>query len=97
MNDGIKQVSQQRLGRLCFVKARNPRAPTALQTIRHNFITTHGPILFHYLPKEVRNTTVLTFKTKLDKLISTIPDEPVTTRLPINLSNQQLKRPNQLE
>ena len=80
MHDAIRQTNTQpRLGRLCFVKARNTSAPAALQTIRHNFITTRGPILFNCLPKEIRNitgSTVLNFKSKLDKFISTIPDEP---------------------
>ena len=41
--DGIRAEMQPRLGRLCFIKARNTRAPAGLQTIRHNYITTMEP------------------------------------------------------
>ena len=96
VSNGIQKISQPRLR---FIKGRNTQAPTSLQTIHHNSITTHGPILSNSLPKEVLNATgspVLTLETKMDKFISTFPDES-STRLHINLSNQQLKRPNKLE
>ena len=70
--DGLQPVFRPRLGRLCFVKARNSRASAALQTIWYNLLSTRGPILFNSLPKELRNLSgcpLLTFKNKLDKLL----------------------------
>ena len=54
------------------------RASAALQTIRHNFISTCGPILFNCLPKELRSMTdcsALKFKNNLDKFLVDLPDE----------------------
>ena len=92
-SDGLQPVSQPRLGRLCFVKARTG-STTALQTIRHNFLSTKGPILFNSLPKELRNLSgcpLLTFKNKLDKLLSSIPDEPCVLGATTNAESNSIK------
>jgi hypothetical protein len=56
--------------RLCSAK---------IGTIRENSFCVQGPKLFNCLPKEIRNLTdvrVATFKHHLDKLLTTIPDQP---------------------
>lgn len=93
-NDGIRPVVFPRLGRLCFVKARNSRATAALQTIRYNFISIRGPLLFNALPKELRNLSgcsVLTFKRQLDKLLTSLPDEPCVPGSMTNCASNSFK------
>ena len=93
-SDGLQSVFQPRLGRLCFVKARATGSTTSLQTIRHNFLSTRGPILFNSLPKELRNLSecpVLTFKKKLDKLLASIPDEPCVLGAITNAESNSIK------
>ena len=78
----------------CFVIARNSRASAALQTIRYNFLSTRGPILFNSLPKELRNLSgcpLLTFKNKLDKLLISLPDEPCILGSTTNGASNSIK------
>ena len=46
---------------------------------RENFLSVKGPRLFNLLPASIRNSLgsdILAFKKKLDKFLSTVPDEP---------------------
>ena len=93
-SDGLRPVFQPRIGRLCFVKARFTGASTALHTIRYNFLSTRGPILFNSLPKELRNLSgcpLLTFKIKLDKFLASIPDEPCVPGATTNAESNSIK------
>ena len=79
-SDGIKPVFLPRLGRLCFIKSKVSTAPASLQNMRHNFLATHGAILFNSIPKDLRNLSncsVTSFKKQLDRYLSQLPDEPV--------------------
>lgn len=93
-SDGLRPVFQPRLGRLCFVKARITGTSVALQSIRHNFLSTRGPILFNSLPKELRNLSgcpVLEFKKKLDKFLVSVPDEPSVLGATTNAASNSIK------
>jgi len=93
-SDGLRPVFQPRLGRSCFVKARITGTSVALQSIRHNFLSTRGPILFNSLPKELRNLSgcpVLEFKKKLDKFLVFVPDEPSVLGATTNAASNSIK------
>ena len=93
-SDGLRPVFQPRRGRLCFVKAPFTGSSVALQTIRHNFLSTRGPILFNSLPKELRNLSgcpLLTFKKKLDKFLVSVPDEPCVPGTATNMASNSIK------
>ena len=68
-----------RNGRKCQVPSMNRKAKQSVQTLRKQTFQVHGSQLFNSLPASVRNTTkysVDDFKTKLDKFLESIPDEP---------------------
>ena len=57
----------------------NQQCSAKINTLRENSFCVQGPTLFNCLPKRIRNITgvnVETFKHHLDKLLTTIPDQP---------------------
>ena len=76
---GIRSSENARRGRLCIIPGLNNRAPERIRNLREASFTTHGPRLFNTLPAKVRNITgcsIDTFKAKLDRHLSLVPDEP---------------------
>lgn len=81
-NFGIEEVESIRHGRLCKVPRLRTGTPSTIQAIKENSLAVRGAQLFNNIPKEIRSVTsceTTTFKNKLDKFLSNIPDEP---RLP---------------
>ena len=76
-NDGIVSRDNPRIGRTCFIPAvKNSR----FQSIRYASFKIHGPRLFNSMPKSIRNLSGCSkdfFKKKLDRFLSTVPDEPL--------------------
>ena len=73
---GIQTYEHVRHGRKCVTRliVRSP-----YQSVICGSMTVQGPILFNCLPKHIRNLTGCSkdlFKSKLDNLLQTIPDEP---------------------
>ena len=76
---GIEFFYHVRRGCLCNIARANPRALTRVKTIKTNAFATRGATLFNCLPKSLRSQfdiSLTTFKTKLDKFLQAIPDEP---------------------
>ena len=77
----IQTKLSDRRGRLCILPkpAKQHICSAKINTIRENSFCVQGPKLFNALPREIRNITevqVDTFKHHLDKLLTTIPDQP---------------------
>ena len=76
VNNKIISTPHARLGRKCVI----PRVPNGkLGKIREASLAVHGAKLFNVLPKPLRNLTGVkldSFKSALDRYLSTIPDEP---------------------
>ena len=76
----IHTKESDRRGRYCVLpKLKTGDCSAKLKTIRENSFGVHAPKLFNVLPKHVRNITGVsanTFKHHLDKLLSTVPDQP---------------------
>ena len=91
MNYNTTEINS-RTGRKFIIES-IPNIRLALQTILFNSPTYKAKRLFNKMPKEIRNVTgvsVNAFKTKLDKFLSQIPDEPGIpgyTHRRINVSN----------
>ena len=69
-----------RRGRLCHIPKVSNTAHLAIQKVRLSSLAVRGPRLFNALPWHIRNLTrcdVNSFKDKLDKFLSTVPDEPL--------------------
>ena len=74
---GISWYHHNRLGRKCMIPTIE-RGP--FQSIRSASLAFQGPRLFNCLPQNLRNLsgcTVNNFKSKLDKFLSEVPDEPL--------------------
>ena len=68
-----------RQGRQCKVGSVNHSAPASVRGAREASIPVKGAKLFNLLPKELRDLSsskVERFKAKLDRYLSSIPDEP---------------------
>ena len=68
-----------RLGRKCDVPSIITNSITHVQNLREASLSVRGPKLFNVLPKHLRDMmecTKETFKSALDKYLSTVPDEP---------------------
>ena len=93
VND-INITSKQhiRLGRLANVDPINTRAPARIKTIKTNSLPVHGPNLFNCLPRTLREETgsLIQFKTKLDKFLQTIPDEPLLPKYHTNVNSNSI-------
>ena len=69
-----------RRGRECAIPALASAAHPSVKAIRYNTLAFRGPRLFNSLPMEVRNMSgcsVDQFKSKLDRHLTSIPDEPL--------------------
>ena len=74
-----------RRGRECEVAEIVRTAPAAVRRARENGLAVKGAKMFNLLPPEIRNTTsdkVEHFKSKLDKFLSEVPDEPTIAGSP---------------
>ena len=67
-----------RRGTQCHIPSRIRDAAQRIDTMRENSLPIRGPNLFNILPPEVNSYTgeLEGFKNKLDKFLSTIPDQP---------------------
>ena len=74
----IRTREHHRFGTQCVVQRLPPRAPTRVETIHSNYLTTKGPTLFNALPREIREArgSPDAFKKRLDKFLQRLPDEP---------------------
>ena len=69
-----------RRGRVCDVPKVSGAASVRIQSIRRASFAVNGPRIFNSLPKHIRDNTncdVNTFKSRLDKFLSRIPDQPL--------------------
>ena len=71
-------IYSERRGRLVSVPTLR-RAPGKVSTQSEAFIMTRGPRLFNCMPTDLRamNTSLQSFKRKLDSVLMSIPDRPV--------------------
>ena len=71
-------VQNPRRGRIAVVHTVPQQAPTAVKKAREGSLQVKGAKLFNSIPKELRDMagTVPQFKARLDKWLSTIPDQP---------------------
>ena len=77
---GISSFWHPRRGRECHVPKVRPCAPSRIQSIRRASLGIKGPRLFNCLPAGLRNlfgVSVGSFKMKLDKFLSSLPDQPL--------------------
>ena len=77
----IQSKYSERRGRYSVIPKlnNNQQCSAKINTLRENSFCVQGPALFNCLPKRIRNITgvnVETFKHHLDKLLTTIPDQP---------------------
>jgi hypothetical protein len=91
-----------RKGRMCRIPRLVAHQGTPL-TLKENSFPIRGPRLFNALPKEIRNLNGISlnsFKSRLDKWLRTIPDEPGVsgyTGMKKDASNSLLELANQKE
>ena len=72
-------LTNGRRGRKCKVKSVVRSAPASVKKARENSLAVKGAKMFNMLPSEIRNIDsekVDIFKTRLDRYLRTIPDEP---------------------
>ena len=75
----VKSIWHIRRGRDCQIPCINHHSPRNIQALKHATLAVRGQQLFNTLPRDIRNMTgckVDMFKRRLDKYLSTIPDEP---------------------
>ena len=74
----LKTKSSARRGRECVIPGLNPQATGRVQNLIDSSFPINGPRLFNCLPKSIRDceASVDTFKTKLDKFLKMVPDQP---------------------
>ena len=81
-NIGSRRISAKwhmRRGRECIPPKISRNAHSQVQRLIYASLPVHGQQLFNALPTEVRNLTGCTvdaFKSKLDRFLQTVPDEP---------------------
>lgn len=79
---GLRTKSHIRRGRYCVLPTISSQAPQSIQSLRHASFAVHAPRLFNSLPATLRNMTRCSldaFKRKLDRFLTTVPDEPQMT------------------
>jgi hypothetical protein len=77
INNSIISHNHIRHGRKCFIPVIN--ASAKINKLREASLPIHGARLFNALPNAVRNlsnTSILKFKSAVDKFLRTVPDEP---------------------
>ena len=91
-NLNIRTTNHLRLGRLCHVEQTYPRATTRIKTLKENAFASRGPLLFNTLPRHLRdsNTSPDQFKSKLDKFLWTIPDQPKLPHYPLRAASNSI-------
>ena len=76
--------SRGRRGRCALPNAVVPSAPASVRNARESSLGVKGSLIFNLLPAELRNIdnqNIDIFKTKLDKFLTTIPDQPTIAGL----------------
>ena len=76
--------SKGRRGRCALPNAVVPSAPASVRNARESSLGVKGSLIFNLLPAELRNIdsqSIDIFKTKLDKFLTTIPDQPTIAGL----------------
>ena len=76
---GVTFTNNPRRGVIANIPAINRLAPAAIRRAKESSLAVRGATIFNLLPRELRNITsnkVQSFKTKLDKFLATIPDQP---------------------
>jgi exonuclease III len=76
---GILVTDTGRRGKLCKILPLNSRSLARVQSLRENSFAVMGPRLFNCLPFELREaneTSLESFKTKLDEFLLTVKDQP---------------------
>ena len=74
--------SSTRLGRFITIPSPNNQCSSSIRNIIENSLAIKGGMLFNKLPENIRslsNISVSSFKIKLDKYLTSIPDEPSIT------------------
>ena len=73
-----------RRGRFCSIPALKTRAKAGMKTMVDASFAVMGPRLFNSLPKYLRNFqgSLESFKSKLDKYLRTVPDQPALLKYP---------------
>ena len=91
--DQLRNVNNPRLGRLCALPPLKSRSPRSIQTLKESSFCVRGPKLFNELPPNLRNFDgkIDTFKTKLDRFLSTVKDEPYDPDEPLVAASNSLK------
>ena len=72
-------TNNPRRGVLANISAINQLAPAAIRRAKETSLAVRGATIFNLLPRELRNISsnkVQCFKTKLDKFLAKIPDQP---------------------
>ena len=75
----VTSIWHIRRGRECKIPCISRHTPRNIQALKHATLPVRGQQLFNTLPRDIRNMTdckVDIFKRRLDKYLSTIPDEP---------------------
>ena len=81
-NIGAERISAKwhvRRGRECTPPKADKKACRKVQQLIHASLPVHGQRLFNALPQDIRNVTACSvdiFKSKLDKFLRSVPDEP---------------------
>ena len=74
----VTSIWHIRRGRECKIPCITRHTPRNIQALKHATLPVRGQQLFNILPRDIRNMTdckVDIFKRRLDKFLSTIPDE----------------------
>ena len=74
-------VSNLKRGRECEVADIVASSPLAVRKARDNTLSVKGAKMFNLLPADIRNISsnnALHIKSRLDKFLATIPDEPTS-------------------
>ena len=82
-NCGLEWESSPRNGRTCIIPRSAKEASTRVKTLRNSSFQIKGPLLFNCVPLEIRNLSncsINVFKNRLDCLLNTIPDTPLTQK-----------------
>ena len=84
-NPGLEPMHNSRTGTHLRIPNINSASPSWVKTLRRGSFTFRGSQLFNCLPIQLRqidpSQSLLSFKSTLDKLLATIPDQPTVTGL----------------
>ena len=94
-NCGLEVTASERRGREIMVP--QSKGSQRIQSMRDRSFQVNGARIFNSLPKSVRNltrTSIEDFKSKLDKYLETLPDEPKLTNYTPAVCNQITASPS---